>query len=121
MRVDQNAVEAVGVRLGSNKGTFDRSYQRVTAGTALAVTGGSVIVDFAAGATLTLTLPANPENGQDFEVSNQVAFTARNIVVNPNTVPASQTIVLNTLTTPAAGANAAWRYVASATKWCRIR
>jgi hypothetical protein len=121
MRVDQSAVEAVGVRLGSNKGTFDRSYQRVTAGTALAVTGGSVIVDFAAGATITLTLPANPEDGQDFEVSNQVAFSAGNIVVNPNATPASQTIVLNTLTTPAAGANAAWRYVASATKWCRIR
>lgn len=113
--------KAVGIRTGSTLGTFDQSYQRVTSGTALAVTGGSVIVDFAGAADLTLTLPASPIDGQNFEVSNQVAFSAGNIVVNPNATPAGQTIVLNTLATPAAGVNAAWRYVQAANKWCRIR
>jgi hypothetical protein len=96
--------------------TFHKQYSTATSGTiSIQNTKQDVHLIHDNGslaATLTITFPANPVDGQKFGVTSNLGVTALTLT--------SAITIVNALTAIVAGGFATWMYDVTANKWFRI-
>jgi hypothetical protein len=73
----------------------------------------TVVHDAGATATLTITMPSSPTNGQIFCVSSVGGIVA--LTLN------SAITIVSTLTSLSVGGNGTWMYISSSNKWVKIK